>query len=282
MIDMHIHSCYSDGQYKPAEIVEKLKEKNVKIFSLTDHDTYLGIGEAAKAAKKNVILFIPGIELSTEHRGINLHILGYNCDFKSEAFKKVHDKQNDLRTRQKYKTIKYLNDLGFELTLEEVEKFSNGENIGRPHFALAMIDKGYISTVEEAFDKYLAGSEYKKIQLPKISSEFAIKSVKKSGGIPVLAHPVQVKTSLQHFEPMLLELKSYGLMGMECQYSKNSPEQTRYFLDVAKKFNLIHTGGSDFHGEKVKPEIELATGINNSLEFTDYDYIKDIFLKKLS
>ena len=105
---------------------------------------------------------------------------------------------------------------------------------------------------------------------------------KKSGGIPVLAHPVQVKTSLQHFEPMLLELKSYGLMGMECQYSKNSPEQTRYFLDVAKKFNLIHTGGSDFHGEKVKPEIELATGINNSLKFTDYDYIKDIFLKKLS
>lgn len=277
MIDMHIHSWFSDGQHSPTEIVKMLKEKNVRIFSLTDHDTFLGIKEAKEEAEKNNILFIPGIELSTEYNGINLHILGYNCNFECDAFKKVHDKQNELRTKQKFRTIKYLNELGFEITFEDVEKFARGENIGRPHFALALIEKGYVSSVREAFDKYLGTSEYKKIQLPKISSEFAIESIVKSGGIPVLAHPVQVKTSMQNLEKLILKLKEFGLLGLECRYSKNSPEQTEYFLALARKFNFIHTGGSDFHGEKVKPGVNIGTGVNNSLEFTEYDYIEKIF-----
>jgi hypothetical protein len=277
MIDMHIHSIYSDGQYSPSEIAEMVYKKGIKIFSLTDHDNYKGCSEASEKAKELGIGFIKGIEISTQFKNTNLHILGYNVDFENEKFQKFYNHQENQRNKQKYITIDFLKKRGIQLELSEVESYVTGNLIGRPHFAQAMVDKGFSKDVKEAFDKHLGTDDFKKVQLEKVSSEEAIDVITSCGGIAVLAHPVLVDLSLRKFEPMLKELISYGLSGMECHYGKNTPEQTAYFLAVAKKLNLIHTGGSDFHGERIKPTVFLGTGENNGLYFDEYDYIRKIF-----
>ena len=282
MIDMHMHSKCSDGEYSPEELVDKVYRAGIKIFSLTDHDTAAGTEAAAAAAKKyKELVFISGMELSTEHKGRSIHVLGYGADTGSEDLAGFIEEQREKRRQQKFVTLDYLKKRGVFLSLEEVEEKSGGETVGRPHFALAMVERGYVSTVKEAFDKYLAGPEYKKIQLPRAGTAEAVSQIRGAGGIAVIAHPGQIKAEREWLEKELKDFISAGLQGIECHYGKHTGEETAYYLSLAEKYDLIHTGGSDFHGEKVKPDVKLGTGKDNMLYFTDYEYILESFRKVL-
>lgn len=279
MIDMHMHSVFSDGQYTPEELAESAYKKGIKIFSLTDHDTFAGNARAAGIAEKYGMDFIPGIELSTQLGSTRIHILGYNVDFDDKNFLEFHKKQTCLRERQKKANFEYLKKIGIDISETDVDKYVSGDITGRPHFAMALVEKGYAEDVKDAFAKYLATDEYKKIQLPKADTREAVRAVADAGGTAVIAHPVLVKASMRELDKIIAELKENGLRGIEAHYGKNTQEQTDYFCAEAKKYDLLVTGGSDFHGEKVKHGVELGTGENNSLFFKEYDYIRKNFLK---
>lgn len=274
MIDLHTHSTASDGQYTPADLMRLAAKSGISTIALTDHDTVDGIPEARAEADKLGLSFIPGIEISVKGPVKELHILGYYIDIENESLKKMCRNFVSLREERKERIFKYLDDFGVHLTKEEVEKYSSNGLVARPHFARAMVDAGYVATTREAFDKYLATPAFDKIERPKPMPEEGIKCILEAGGIPVLAHPVQTKLSLPDLEELVISLKEAGLKGIECYYSTHTKEQTQSYLELAKKYNLIVTGGSDFHGEKVKPDICLGTGINNSLCVMDSEILR--------
>lgn len=267
MIDLHTHSTASDGQYTPIELVQLAKKAGITVLALTDHDTTAGLYEAYKTALELGINFINGIELDTKYPNIkgNFHILGYNIDPKHKALSATCANFAEQRLERANRIFTYLESHGIKLNREKVFEYAGKGVITRPHFARVMHEDGYVSCTQEAFDKYLDTSEFQKIDRPKPHPKDAIKMITDAGGIAVLAHPSQLKLGNISLSDLLCELKSYGLSGLECYYSTNTPEQTEYYINLAKKYSLYITGGSDFHGDKIKPDIKLGTGINNTL-----------------
>ena len=230
-IDMHMHSTASDGQYTPTELVRKVKDAGIAIMALTDHDSIGGVEEAAGTAKECGIICIPGIELSIEHEN-ELHMLGYGIDIHDRELKAFCEEMVQERSTRNEKIITFLADQGVDVTMEEVAEKAGSDVIGRPHFARVMVEKGYVSSVKEAFDKYLATEEFSKIERKKPSARQGISMIRK--------------------------LTSLGLSGIETYYSTHTPEQIREYHALAQKYHLVETAGSDFHGEKVKPTIFLG------------------------
>lgn len=254
--DLHTHSTASDGQYTPSELVSLAKERGIELLALTDHDTTDGLEEAVRAGEALGLRVLPGIELgAAEYSG--LHILGYG--FNPMGLEPLCQKLKDSRNNRKYHILDFLREKGCPLTLEEVEAIAGGTVIARPHFAQAMVRRGYAETNREAFDRYLDTAEFRqRVKRFKADARTCIKTIKAAGGRVSLAHPYQTGLEGQELEELVRALADCGLDAIECYYPKHTPEQQAFYLHLTEKYCLHATGGSDFHGERVKPEIRLA------------------------
>ncbi|WP_196593774.1 PHP domain-containing protein [Pectinatus sottacetonis] len=278
MMDLHCHTLASDGQYTPTQLVYAAKKAGISVLSITDHDTIDALEEGVQAAKQLNILFIPGIEINA--RGKNIHILGYNINYKSIITHKICKHNKYLRQKRAALILTFLKQYGINLNWSDIDKYAQHKVYARPHFARAMLDRKYVSSTKEAFDKYLDNSEFHKIKDPHPTVKDAVKMIKKMQGIPVLAHPMRQGKTFAELNTFIDILKKAGLAGLECYHSENTIQDTELSLSLAHKHSLLITGGSDFHGEKIKPKIKLGTGINKNLNFNDENLIQKILLTK--
>ena len=254
--DLHTHSTASDGQYTPAELVRLAKERGLEILALTDHDSVNGTDEAVEEGKAVGLQIIRGVELSADDY-LNLHILGYS--FSISAVQGWLDSLRGGRNDRKYRIRDFLRTKGLEISLDEVDEEAAGGSVGRPHFAKVMLRHGYVATRKEAFDRYLDTPEFQKMERgSKPSAEKCVKTIKAAGGKVSLAHPYQIVLGGESMEELVRRLVGYGLDAIECFYPKHTPEQQQEYLHLTEKYGLHVTGGSDFHGEKNKPDHPLA------------------------
>lgn len=255
--DLHMHSTASDGQYRPAELVRFAKEKGLQAVALTDHDTVDGVEEAMRAGAGIGLRVLPGIEMSAREYK-TFHILGYAMDIDSEAFvRHVHGLRNGRGERGE-RIAQFLHEKGIPVDYEEVKAQALGASIGRPHFAQVILRHGWCSSWEELFNNYLDTDEFHRRVEEKPSVIECIELVKNAGGKVSLAHPWQIGIDNDSLDKLVRRLKGVGLDAIECLYPKHTPEQTAFYLSLTKKYDLHVTGGSDFHGEKIKPDVKLA------------------------
>ncbi len=266
-IDLHLHTTYSDGSHSPAEIIQFAHEVGVMALAITDHDIVEGIPEAMEAGANVGIEVIPGIELSSRFDGRETHILGYFFDWQDTTLQTRLTHQQASRHERNPRVVEKLNQLGLELSYEDVKAKAGGGSVGRPHIANVLVDKGYVNSTKEAFDRYLAegGPAYVVRELP--DSSEAIAWIREAGGVPVLAHPHWTKRKGQELQVMCSTLKEAGLMGIEVFYGTHTKRQTSEHLELARKLDLLMTGGSDFHGA-AKPDIQVGRG-RGDLKVTD-------------
>ena len=256
--DLHTHSTASDGQYTPSELVKLAKDQEIEVLALTDHDTIAGIDEAMSSGDALGLQVIRGVELSAEEHH-SFHILGYGFrDGDTELFR-LCERLRAGRDERKYKIIDFLREKGIDIDLTEVEGLAGGEVIARPHFARILVNRGYVSTNREAFDRYLDTEEFRKrVKRFKADSCACVEAIKSAGGKVSLAHPYQMGLPDDELEALVAHLKDWGLDAIECYYPKYTRSQQEFYLHLAEKYRLNRTGGSDFHGEKVKPDVQLA------------------------
>lgn len=279
MIDLHTHTKESDGEKTPEELIDLAISKDIEAIAITDHDTADGIEVAINYTKDKKIIFIPGIELDAKVSKGQMHILGLCINPNQEEFKQKLESIKKEREDRNSRFIEEFNKMGFDITLEELQEVSSGKIIGKPHFAKVFLKKGYIQAKSEMFDKYFNQPPLCKINKSTLTAEEIIKLIKKAGGIAVLAHPQSLKLTDNELVEKIAEMKSYGLDGLECYHSDQTPEQMRKFKEIAEQFNLLITKGSDYHGPVTKPEIEVGTGRNGNI-VSDND--KHIIEKLLS
>jgi predicted metal-dependent phosphoesterase TrpH len=245
LVDLHVHSTASDGRLTPEAVVRKAAELGLKVISLTDHDSIAGVVPALKAAKEFPgLTFIPGVEISTDLLDGEAHILGYFIDYTDAALEQALQKFRDSRFNRGRKMVEKLATLGINIDWARVREIAGDGAIGRPHIARAMLEKGYITTFEEAFQKYIDHGGPAYVEREKMTPAEAVALVVRSRGLPVLAHPFTVKDP----EAMVRQLKPAGLVGIEAYYKDNTPEATSATLNLAEKYGLIPTGGTDYHG----------------------------------
>ena len=256
LADLHSHSTASDGQYRPGELVRLAKEAGIQVLALTDHDNLDGTEEALAAGEALGLTVLRGVELgAAEDR--HLHILGLGLRGGDSPLSRLCDKMKQGREERKYRIVDFLAEKGVPVPLGEVEALAKNGLVARPHFARVLLSHGYVSSVREAFDKYLDTDEYQKIERFKAPARDCIDAIHSAGGKAVLAHPYQLGLEDGELERLLSYLKDWGLDGLECHYPRHSPRQLRDYLALAKHFGLQVTAGSDFHGEAVRPENPL-------------------------
>jgi len=263
LIDLHSHTHESDGTCSPAELLEEARRAGIRTLGITDHDTFRGYEQAVPLARQAGIELICGIELSTKLYGSrSVHVLGYFLDGPpAEEFRNlILEMQADRRDRNVRLTAR-LRELGFDITLEEVQARGRGMT-ARPHFAQVMLAKGYVATLQEAFDRYLDESAIGYVYRREPSFAEGVRRIREAGGIASLAHPIRVPGDLRSLMP---ELCASGLDAMEVYHSDHSPADTELYLSLAREYGLMITGGSDFHGG-AKPGLFLGTGRNGSLK----------------
>ena len=250
-IDLHTHSDASDGIYSPIQLIDYAKKNNITTLALTDHDTVAGISSAMDYAGKIGFDLVPGIEFSIDYSGGSLHLIGLYIDFQnSDLIDTVHSLQL-VRENRVIKIIEDLNKHGIEISIEEITNESRGSSIGKPHIARAMMKLGYGNDVTEIFKNYMIKGKPGYIKKENIKLEEAVSITLKSGGIPILAHPISLNfKSFEQFESMLKDMVQVGVKGMEVYSSMHSKDEVNKFLTIAKKYKLIISGGSDFHGDK--------------------------------
>ncbi len=255
-VDLHIHTTASDGKFTPAEIVRQACEQGLVYIAICDHDSIDGVAPAREAAKSCPgLTVIAGVEINTDISAGELHVLGYLCDCGNAELANTLEGLRNSRIERAQKMIQKLNRLGIKIDYERVKEIAGPGSIGRPHIAQAMLEKGYINTFKEAFNKYISRGGPAYVERTKISPMEATQLILRSGGIPVLAHPL----TFDNPEALIVDLKPAGLAGIETYYSGYSPEQIRELLRLAEKYNLITTGGSDFHGLDSLNEPPLGT-----------------------
>ncbi|MDO5146966.1 MAG: PHP domain-containing protein [Eubacteriales bacterium] len=266
-IDLHMHSTASDGTLTPSQIIttafsEMKNKKGPVVLALTDHDTVAGIPEFMKEAKKHEhqLTAIPGVEISTDYHGVEIHILGYNIDITNEELLNSLKICRESRDGRNEKIIQKLNEQGIEITMEDIRPADPNETIARPHIAKYLLKKNYVSSVKEAFDKYLAEGRCCYVERIMPTPEEAISLIHKSGGIAVLAHLMYYKKlNADQKSELVFALKEAGLDGIEAYYNSYDEIEEDYVKSLATRHALLLTGGTDFHGEN-KPHISLFKG----------------------
>ncbi len=261
-IDLHLHSTASDGSYSPGDIVKMAKEVGLWAMALTDHDTIDGVEEALKAGESLGMEVVPGVELSTDLGKTTVHILGYFIDIRNKALKGKLDWAKGVRADRNNKIIERFNELGIDITLEEVMGKAGDKVIGRPHFAQVLLEKNIVTSIQGAFDLYLARGAKAYLDKFRLTPKESVSLIKNAGGLAVLAHPGIYKWSPLDLEASLDSLVDIGLDGLEVLYSTHSKSQVKLFLEAAGRKNLSPTGGSDFHGLS-KPKIKLGLGLGD-------------------
>jgi predicted metal-dependent phosphoesterase TrpH len=258
-VDLHCHSTASDGTLPPREVVRLAKQSNLSALALTDHDTIGGIADAADEAAKLGIDFLPGIEISSTYpRPGTMHLLGYGIDPTSPVLQSMTAKLIGGRDERNTKVIDALQKQGVAISMQDVLDVAGGEVIGRPHIAQVLLKKGYVSSIKQAFDKYLGQGGSAFFDKEQLTPRRAIEMIREAHGIPVLAHPVQLrKENFAQLENAVKELVDFGLGGVEVIHSDHRDAMIAELEALAKRFNLLTTGGSDFHGSN-KPNIQLG------------------------
>lgn len=279
-IDMHTHSIYSDGQLEVDELIKLAIKNNVGILSITDHDTLLGDKNISEYYRKsNDIMIINGIELSAKVDKGRMHILGYDYDINNYE---LNNKMDELKVNSIYAIMACINQLRIDYNIvfseNEIKEIINRKgNIGRPLVARLLVKYGYADSVEDAFQKYLNPAYNKTRKTNKgINYEECIRLIKGANGISVLAHPNQLLLNGTELENILKKLISCGLDGIEVYHSGHSKEEVEKYLYLANKYNLLISGGSDFHGGDVKPDIELGSGYKNNVKIKRLSLVDEI------
>ena len=272
-IDLHTHSTKSDGTFSPEELVRYAQQKGLSAIALTDHDTADGIEEALLAADKlkaEAMMsplsdssanpeVIPGVELSTEYRGRDIHIVGLFIDWKNPEFISRLREFADARIYRNQKMCRLLTEGGYPVDYDELQSHFPDTVITRAHFAQYMLEKGFISSIDEAFRKLIGDDCPFFVPREKISPQDGVSFLLQYGAVPVLAHPLQYKMSDVQLRELLASLCEYGLSGIEVFYSGYKPADTAYLSRLAEEFGLLPSGGSDFHGSR-KKGLDLGTG----------------------
>jgi predicted metal-dependent phosphoesterase TrpH len=268
VIDLHSHTNESDGTFTPLELLELAQQRGVEALAISDHDTFAGYDQALPEARSRGLDLVCGIELSTRAPGDKartIHLLGYFLRQPPPAeFRAWLDELIAGRRDRNQRLVASLRSKGVEIELAEVERLGRTLT-GRPHFARVLIDKGYAANFDEAFRRYLGESAptYVERYAPYVAA--GIQRVLEAGGLPVIAHPIRLGIrDLDAEEAFIGELRDAGLRGIEVFHSDHSPEDMQRYSGIARKYNLLVTGGSDFHGD-VKPQISLGTGYHGNL-----------------
>jgi predicted metal-dependent phosphoesterase TrpH len=278
MIDLHVHSIFSDGSLTPEELVTKADAMGLKAIALTDHDTTDGIDRFLMACSSynqsihnkdgKSLICIPGVEISADIAHGTMHLLGYFISHHDEGLQRVLREIKNGREERNKQILEKLNALGLKLSWEEVANLAQGDIIGRPHFARAMCNKGYVNSIDEAFARYLAKGKPAYAERYKLGPVECIRAICNAEGIAVLAHPFTLDRTEHELESFVKELVEAGLSGIEIYYPEHTAQQVHIYEKIAKRFNLLITGGSDFHGDAV-PHIQLGIG-DGSLNVPDH------------
>ena len=254
MIDLHSHTTASDGEHSPEELLARARAAGVRTLAVTDHDTVKALQRAHEAAEAQGIRLVPGIEVSSEVEGREVHILGHFVDPTEPGLAGFSDRLGDERAERMGRMVAQMNRLGFPITLEEVERIAAGAHLGRPHLALALVERGYVTSTREAFDRFLGDGKPGYVDRFRMSAEDAISMLHRAGGTATLAHPGSSKV-LPH---TLKRLAKAGLDGLEIFHPDHVPSQREAFLRQADALGLVPTAGSDYHGPRVTPDRRLG------------------------
>ncbi len=262
LTDLHVHSCCSDGTYTPTELVLYAKEKGLKAFALTDHDTILGIEEAMAAGKAQGVEVIPGIEFSTNYREKDIHVLGLGIDWKDARFLKKLREFQDSRDLRNRKMIARMADCSVHITYEKMQEAFPNSTWTRANFARYLVDHNYAKNPKEAFSRYVGDDAPCFVPREKVTPFQAVELIRENGGLSVLAHPVLYRLSDEDLDTLTARLKNSGLDGIEALYSTYHWYDETHIKMLARRHGLSVTGGSDFHGLN-KPDIDLGVGRGN-------------------
>lgn len=263
LIDLHVHSNASDGNLSPKEVVNFAKSKGLRAIALTDHDTVDGLHDALEEGKDIGLEVIPGLEISAQLSNGPMHLLGYYVRPSDKKLREILKKLQLMRMSRNQKILEKLNNYGVHLSESNLLAFSKEGQLGRPHFARAMVKEGYVSAMEEAFRRYLGKGAPAYVDKERLQPEEAILMITEAGGIPVLAHPysLEIRDGLE-FEAHLIKWIDMGLMGIEGFYPDHDGRDGSLYRYLGGKYNLIITGGTDYHGD-CKPNIEIGIGRGN-------------------
>lgn len=271
MVDLHVHSSYSDGSFSPKELVEYALNHNISAFALTDHDTVSGLDEAISHAEMlsgkvcaanpagNTVEVISGIEFSTEYEGRDIHIVGLFIDYKSEHFQNYITSFVESREIRNEKMCRLLQERGIDITYDKLKEAFPDAVITRAHYARFLTDNGYTCSMKEAFERYVGDYAPCFVPREKVTPVQAVRLIRDASGIPVLAHPALYRMNSVRLEQLVMELKAAGLLAIESIYAAYTPAETREIHAIAVKYGLAVSGGSDFHGSN-KPGLQFGTG----------------------
>lgn len=251
--DLHLHTVFSDGTYTPEELISASAKRKLSAIAVVDHDTVTGIEPVTQAASLNNIEVISGIELSSEYEGLEIHILGYLIDYKNTKLTERLNILKQNRIERVYKIVEKLNDMGVALDPVKIFNLSGQGTVGRLHIARALVLEGKVSSVFEAFKKYIGDKCPAYVLGFKFSPSEAIKLIKDAGGISVLAHPYTI-----HNDELIIKFIGEGLMGLEVYYPEHSQSMVNFYKNLALQHNLLITGGSDCHGS-AKGDVRIGS-----------------------
>jgi len=247
-VDLHTHTTASDGTYAPRDLVIEAASRGVRVLAITDHDSTEGLPEAfEEAERRRPLELLPGIEINCDVEGAEIHVLGYLMDWQAPWFQEFCREQRRERRERVHRMAERMAGLGMPFDADEVFALVKEGSAGRPHVAQVMVKRGYVKTVREAFDKYLAAGRPGHVPRKKLTPEDAVRLIRRAGGVPVFAHP-----GLADRDQLIPGLIAAGLMGIECYYTEHSAQQRATYLQICKDHDLVATGGSDFHGPRVR------------------------------
>lgn len=259
-IDLHTHTTASDGSLTPSQLVRYAKKKGLTVIAVTDHDTVDGNAEAMAEGEREAITVVPGVEISVDYSPGSMHMLGFFINIKSTGLSEKLRLLQDSRADRNPRIIEKLNALGVPITYQEVIDVSGGGQVGRPHIAQVLLQKGYTRSIQEAFDRYLGKGAPAYFDKFRLEPAGAISMIIGAGGVPVLAHPFTLNcANADELELLVKHLVSLGLAGIEVYYTEHSSKQVSVYESLARRHNLLITGGSDFHGANVEG-IDLGKG----------------------
>jgi predicted metal-dependent phosphoesterase TrpH len=258
MIDLHVHTTASDGQYTPAQIIQKAADKNIKVIAITDHDTTAGLEEAKRAGAELGVTVVPGIEINITFPTGEFHLLGLGLKEPSKSLNIIVENVIKNRFERNSMIIQKMNEDGVGLTLEELEADFPGTVLGRPHFAAELVKHGVVKTRQQAFDQYLARG--RKWYVPRVCTNLdeAIVAIRESGGVPVIAHPMSLYLSWGRLPEFLTDCYEKGVVGIEAFHPGARVTECLRLEELGRKIGFVITAGSDFHGEKIRSDRRLG------------------------